>query len=220
MKKTRVNNTNQTKKIHKKKLKVKNFLIVIVMGCLCFLAIYQYSNLSLQRIIITGNASLKDNDIIKLASLESYPKFIKISSNKVKKALLTNPLIDTVNYVPDDIYMDLIKGLKNIDSDVRALISEIEYSPSKDNAGEILDDTRFILRMNDGNTVHMNTININKLNSYINIFSTTDMPSKKGVLYLDSRTENVVFKTYEAIKEEEAKKESEVNKDELSTNNG
>ena len=63
--------------------------------------------------------------------------------------------------------------------------------------------------MNDGNTVYMNTINIGKLNSYIKIFSTTDMPSKKGVLYLDSRTDNVVFKTYESIAEEEAKKEAE-----------
>ena len=45
------------------------------------------------------------------------------------------------------------------------MISEIEYSPSK--SGEIIiDDTRFLLRMNDGNQVYINLININFYNLY------------------------------------------------------
>ncbi len=248
-----------TKKVHKKKLKIKNFLILLLIIGICLGGLYLYSQISLKRIIIKGTNTLEDNYIIRLAKLEDYPKFIKINNSKVKKDLLTEPLINKVkvkknilgyltldieeaevlffnknqnktilsngkaidknnflslptliNYVPDDIYEDLISGFKEIDKDIRALISEIEYSPSKDANGETLDDTRFILRMNDGNTVHMNTINIKKLNSYIKIFSTTDMPNKKGVLYLDSRTDNVVFKTYEAIeKEEQENKEVE-----------
>ena len=247
-----------TKKVHKKKLKIKNFLILLLGIMVILGGCYFYSNIKLRRIIIKGNDTLKDIDLIRLAKLEEYPKLGQIKEQSIKKKLLTNPLIDSVkvsknilgyvtldikeavvlfynknqnktilsngkgiddknfkslpiliNFVPDEIYKDLITGLEGIDKDIRALISEIEYSPSKDANGEMLDDTRFILRMNDGNTVYMNTININKLNSYIKIFSTTDMPNKKGVLYLDSRTDNVVFKTYESIAEEEAKKEAE-----------
>ena len=247
----------KTKKVHKKKLKFKNFLILLGIIAVIFFGGYTLSNYKLKRIIITGNNNVKDIDIIRLAGLENYPKLGHINLSKVKKQLLTNDLIDKVkveknilgylkieinevevlfynktqnktilsngkgidaknfyslptliNYVPDEIYEELIAGLKKIDKDIRALISEIEYSPSKDANGETLDDTRFILRMNDGNMVHMNTININKLNSYIEIFSTTDMPNKKGVLYLDSRTDNVVFKTYEAIAKEEQEKEN------------
>ena len=247
-----------TKKVHKKRLKIKNVLIILSIILLGGFCCYAYRNIKLQRIIIKGTTELKDNDLIRLANLDNYPKIGDIKVKDIKKKLLTNPLIDSVkvsknvlgyvtldineaivlfynksqnktilsngkgiddknfaslpiliNYVPDEIYEELITGLKKIDKDIRALISEIEYSPSKDANGETLDDTRFVLRMNDGNTVYMNTINIGKLNSYIKIFSTTDMPSKKGVLYLDSRTDNVVFKTYESIAEEEAKKEAE-----------
>lgn len=247
-----------TKKVHKKKLKIKNFLILLLIVGVIALCGYGYSQMSIKRIIIKGTSFLEDNYVIRLAKLEDYPKIINVSSSKVKKELLSEPLISKVkvsknllgyitldieeaevlffnknqnktvlsngktidkdnfvslptliNYVPDEIYADLISGFKDIDKDIRALISEIEYSPSKDANGETLDDTRFILRMNDGNMVHMNTINIKKLNSYIKIFSTTDMPNKKGVLYLDSRTDNVVFKTYDAIAKEEQENTSE-----------
>ena len=100
-----------------------------------------------------------------------------------------------INYVPDKIYKRLTKSLLKVDSDILALISEIEYSPTKNN-DEVIDDTRFILRMNDGNTVYANLLNIKNLNHYKEIYSTLN--NEKGSLYLDSSNkENFYFQKYE-----------------------
>ena len=104
-----------------------------------------------------------------------------------------------LNYVPDDIYKDLITGLAKIDNNVIRMVSEIEYSPSKSVNGDVIDNTRFLLRMNDGNTVYMNTINITQLNKYIEICSAilATQGKKSGTLYLDSSTEeNYSFESY------------------------
>lgn len=125
-----------------------------------------------------------------------------------------------INYVPTDIYEDLIKGLTQIDDDILAMISEIEYSPSKTALGETIDDYRFLLRMNDTNTVYMNTVNVKKLNKYLEITSTILNTNNEtsGILYLDSSIgDSFSFESYESIKrneerikaEEEAKKKEE-----------
>lgn len=115
-----------------------------------------------------------------------------------------------VNYVPENIYERLIKELGKVKLESITMVSEIEYSPSK--SGEtIIDDTRFLLRMNDGNEVYINLINIDRLDSYPLIYT---ILTEKGVLELDSDNERVVFKSYKSIEEslkklEEEKEESE-----------
>jgi len=118
-----------------------------------------------------------------------------------------------LNYVPSDIYKDLVKGMNYIDDDILRIISEIEYSPSKTLTGEVIDDNRFMLRMNDTNVVYMNTINIKKLNKYMEITSTiiATNAEKFGVLYLDSSIEDrFSFESFESIQRtEEANKKKE-----------
>ena len=92
-----------------------------------------------------------------------------------------------INYVPDEMYLRLISELKEIDDDILALISEMEYQPWKSN-DIIVDDTRFFLRMNDGNVIYVNLINWQKLNNYMTIYST--LGDAKGVLQLDSSLGN------------------------------
>ena len=125
-----------------------------------------------------------------------------------------------INYVPSDIYNELIDGLSKIDDDILNMISEIEYSPSKTASGETIDDYRFMLRMNDTNTVYMNTINIKKLNKYLEITSTilNTNEESSGILYLDSSIEDSFsFKSYQSIiREEELKKEAEQKEAEVS----
>ncbi len=94
-----------------------------------------------------------------------------------------------VNYVPDSIYERLIKDFSKINPEAIAMISEIEYAQSK--SGEIvIDDTRFLLRMNDGNQVFINLINIDRMNMYGLIYTGL---TEKGVLELDSDNDRVVF---------------------------
>ena len=159
---------------------------------------------------------------------EAKVLFINKSSDKIvlsnakeidlDKRFLGVPTL--INYVPDDIYKNLIVGLNKIKDDVLSYISEIEYSPSYSSDGSVIDNTRFLLRMNDSNTVYMNTINITQLNKYLDICSAiiATQGQNYGILYLDSSTEeNYSFESYESIKKEEEVSENEQsNESELS----
>ena len=131
-------------------------------------------------------------------------KVVLSSGNEIdyNKEYLGIPTL--INYVPDSIYKKLVERLNLIEKDILILVSEIEYSPSiVDN--KTVDETRFIFRMNDGNQVYINTINIEKLNSYISIYEA--IVSKNGnitgCLYLDSNSDNNHFNNCEKIVAEE-----------------
>ncbi len=108
-----------------------------------------------------------------------------------------------INTVPDKIYQELINKLKIINLDVLKLVSEIEYSPNKVD-DKVVDDKRFLLKMNDGNKVYVNTVNIEKFNDYLDIYESivNNKGNVKGCLYLDSKSENNSFNNCESIKEE------------------
>lgn len=104
-----------------------------------------------------------------------------------------------INYVKDDVYNELIKGLNNIDKEILALVSEIEYSPHKVNE-KIVNDKRFLFRMNDGNIVYVDTINIEKFNDYLDMYEVivNKNGDVNGCLYLDSDSENIHFNNCES----------------------
>ena len=60
----------------------------------------------------------------------------------------------------------------------------------------MIDETRFFLRMTDGNSVYVNLINLKKLNSYIEIYASLE--GKSGILYLDSSSDRISFSLYES----------------------
>lgn len=107
-----------------------------------------------------------------------------------------------VNYVPDTILKEFVEKLAKIDDNIISLIGEIEYSPEK-LEDMILNENRFLLRMNDTNTVYVDTINLNKLNDYPSYYATIDS-GVKGIFYLDSNRGAVSFKSYEDIEKESA----------------
>lgn len=97
-----------------------------------------------------------------------------------------------INYVKSEVYSRLIRELASVKKESLALISEIEYSPSI--SGDIvLDDTRFLLRMNDGNQVFINLIHIDRLDMYALSYTTL---TEKGILYLDSDNDSVWFRKF------------------------
>ena len=106
-----------------------------------------------------------------------------------------------INYVPDDIYKELVEKLNKVDRATLALVSEIEYSRSMIN-DKVIDDKRFLFRMNDGNQVYINTINIEKFNDYLEIYDVIANKEgyQKGCLYLDSNSENNHFNNCEEQK--------------------
>lgn len=133
---------------------------------------------------------------------ESLPLFYNRNTNKLVLAnhkevdsLLINGVPTLINYVPDTLYERLVDELKEIDSNVLKLISEIEYQPWQSN-DVMIDETRFFLRMTDGNSVYVNLINLSKLNSYIEIYASLE--GKSGILYLDSSSDRISFSLYES----------------------
>ncbi len=83
-----------------------------------------------------------------------------------------------INYIPTDIAKKFVKEFKKLDTNIISLISEIEYDKTA------YDSERFLLTMNDSNTVYINISRLHLLNKYIEIVKKLD--NKKGILYLDS----------------------------------
>lgn len=110
-----------------------------------------------------------------------------------------------INYVPKDILKGFIEQLKNIDENILKMISEIEYS-LEEKDGTIIDEERFVLRMNDTNTVYVNTVNLKRLNEYKKICATMN-EGVKGYIYLNSNRETISVTPYDAVKKEEIKNE-------------
>ncbi len=158
---------------------------------------------------------LSELDLVKSAKIKKiYPFKIVIEieeeqalfyNNNIKKVVLSSGreveynkeylgIPTLINFTPEDTLKEFIKRLKKIDKENIALISEIEYAQLKLN-GKIVDDQRFLFRMNDGNLVYINTINIEKFNDYLSIYEgiANKNGNQKGCLYLDSNSENINF---------------------------
>ncbi|MDD4188426.1 MAG: FtsQ-type POTRA domain-containing protein [Bacilli bacterium] len=100
-----------------------------------------------------------------------------------------------INYADEKVLKKFLLCLGNLDYGILNLISEIEYSPAISDEGVSVDDERFILYMNDENTVFINASKCDVLLHYREIYASLD--NKKGFLNLDSgNSENFVFTEY------------------------
>ncbi len=83
-----------------------------------------------------------------------------------------------MNYVPDKKYEKLIKGILKVDKDIFGKISEITYLPTD------YDKDRFLLYMDDGNSVYITLTKLRMINYYNKVLA--QLSGRKGILYLDS----------------------------------
>lgn len=139
-----------------------------------------------------------EKDILKnpyIKEVEVEKKLLKIYIN-IKEykplAIYNNKILLENNTLLDNTYN--IKGLpiiineintlefsnnfSKIDNDILLKISQIEYSPNE------VDKERYLLYMNDGNSVYITLSKITKLNKYSSIAN--QMEGKNGIIYLDS----------------------------------
>ena len=86
--------------------------------------------------------------------------------------------LPTTNEIEEDMLNKLVEKYKDIDNEIKLLISEIEYVPND------IDKERFIFTMNDGNYIYITLYKILSINEYIKILP--NLENKKGILYLDS----------------------------------
>ena len=83
-----------------------------------------------------------------------------------------------VNDVPKDKYSKLLNNLLKVKRSVRSSISEFYYDPNE------FDKDRFLLYMDDGNSVYLTLTKFRMINYYNDVLPQLD--GKKGILYLDS----------------------------------
>ena len=83
--------------VKKRKLKVLNlFIVLLIIGALSFFGILIY-RLPIKNIIIKGNSYLNDDYIIDLVCIKDYPSFLSISSKSIKKKLNKSPYVENVS---------------------------------------------------------------------------------------------------------------------------
>lgn len=160
-------------------------------------------------ILLEDNVLIKKADVsygwnfkLNIDIVENTPMFIVKDLNKV--CLSDGMLIDNdevlffglptlLNSTPENIMKTLAESLNEVDSGIRYIISEIEYQPSYNEAGKVIDDKRFLLSMNDKNMVYITAKKANLLNKYLDIVATEQVTSN-GTLFLDSNEDRYSFK--------------------------
>lgn len=156
---------------------------------------------ALEKIDLIASAKINKNLNGKLTIniKEAKPLFIEKIGNKIildnNKKISRNDIVGIpilINFVPNVVYDQFILKYSVLKSDIIANINYIEYKPSFTESGEIIDESRFILVMNDGNIVYTNPTKINNLNYYLDILASLE--NDKYILYLDSGNyDNFVF---------------------------
>jgi len=131
-------------------------------------------------------------------------KYITSSGNAIENSDDYYGYPTLINFTPDTVFEKFIAGLNKIDYNIISMINEIEYTPYKSSDGTVIDENRFTLKMNDSNTVMIDTVNIKNLNKYPTIYASLDMDTNKGTLYLDTIVKDTIsFRSYETNVEEE-----------------
>ena len=150
---------------------------------------------------------VKEEDILFYYSIEEQLVLSNNTKIEDENRYLGYPTL--INETPNNILRKLVTSLNKVDKNILKMISTIEYNPYYDSNGNIIDESRFKLTMNDTNTVMIDTVNIKKLNNYLDIYVSLKMNEVKGLLYLDTITDdNILFESYTAIEQEQKEKEA------------
>lgn len=136
---------------------------------------------------------IKNNPYIKEVEIKkkNFKVYIYITEYK-QLALYNNKVLLENNTLLDNIYNNIelpviinkidtekfSKYFSKIENNILLKMSQIEYSPNE------VDNERYLLYMNDGNSVYITLSKIEKLNKYNGIIS--QMEGKNGIIYLDS----------------------------------
>lgn len=100
-----------------------------------------------------------------------------------------------INNMTEKVLVEFVARLSKIKGDIIRSISEIEYAPSASEDGKLIDEERFMMTMNDGNTVFINNKKMDILNEYEKIYAS--LGEQKGTFNFDCDFDNYLFTKYE-----------------------
>ncbi len=238
-----MNNGVKTKKVVKRRLKLKGALFLLCLVLILFFGIKTALKIEVSSVDVEGNKYLKASEVIKLGRFNTKTYYFRFSGGKACKSIKNNPLISTckikrkmgfkveiditentplfyystdsevvlsdntrvkdesitgipmlINMVPKDILDEFASGLSKIDNDIIRSISEIEYTPSMSKDGKYIDKERFVLSMNDGNTIYINNTHLDTLSHYKKVYAS--IGDKKGTFEFDCDFGNYLFTEY------------------------
>ena len=81
------------KKVKKKRIKLKNLIIALIILIILGGLIYLYLNSKIKNIYVVGNNYFHEQDIIEIAGIKDYPKFKKINKKKIKLCVIVKMII-------------------------------------------------------------------------------------------------------------------------------
>ena len=189
------------KKVKKKRIKLKNLvialLIIIVLGGL----VYLYLNSKIRNIYFVGNNYFHEQDIIEIAGLKDYPKFKKINKRKIKEKLLNEELINDVKV---SLSLDLKltieikenKALCYSDNDNKIILSDGTKIDNKyDFVGmpilskiESIEDQRQFEEVYDRFIKAFNKVNLDVLNKISEInYKPSNLDKDRFLLYMNDQ---------------------------------
>ena len=82
--------------VKKRKLKVFNLLLVLLVFSGLFFGVYVILNIRVKNIVIKNSSYLNDDYIINLAGVKDYPKFVTLNCSEMKKNILKSNYIESV----------------------------------------------------------------------------------------------------------------------------
>lgn len=105
-------------------------------------------------------------------------KYILLNNNTIDKLDYNINVPRLINYVPKEKMISLVNNISEVKKNILYKISDIEYRPND------IDKERFLLYMNDGNSVYITLTKLKKINYYDEVIAQLD--GHKGILYLDN----------------------------------
>ncbi len=81
----------------KRKVKLKSFLILLLLLAIIGFSLYMYSNMRVRNIYVTGNNYVKESELLNSTKLIDYPKLSEVSVKNITKELLNNPWVKDVH---------------------------------------------------------------------------------------------------------------------------
>ena len=100
-----------------------------------------------------------------------------------------------VNDIKTDILNKFIEGFSKLEDNIIYEMNEIEYYPLTNESNKVIDEDRFKITMNDGNTIITNSKSVNVLNKYNDIYAS--LGGKLGTINLDTNEiNNLIFIPY------------------------
>lgn len=85
--------SRHAKKIKKVKVKYGRIFLVLIILLLIIYSIFTYIKIPIKNIFISGNSSIKDQEIIDMAGISNYPSILSFTSYGIEQKLKKNILI-------------------------------------------------------------------------------------------------------------------------------